>query len=131
MTGVVAEIHFHIQSSTTGYLRQFLQHHTGNNFGGPTVVGKRSSFGEMPMHKLCVSAASRQFLLAAAAQPAPNSAPALSLDQQNKISEIVTKRTAQPLTHIKYALERDALIPSNVAIERLPAQASSSHWIML
>jgi len=130
MPRVVAEIHFHIQSSTTGYLRQFLQHHTGNNFGGPTVVGKRSSFGEMPMHKLCVRVASRQFLLAAA-QPAPNSAPALSLDQRNKISEIITKRTAQPLSHIKYALERDALIPSGVAIERLSAQASSSHWSML
>lgn len=76
------------------------------------------------MHKLCVGLASLQFLMAAAAaQPAPNSAPSLSLDQQNKISEIVTSRTAQPLTHIQFALERDALIPPDVTIQRLPAEA--------
>ena len=60
-------------------------------------------------------------MAAAAAQPAPNSAPSLSLDQQNKISEIVTNRTAQPL--IQFALERDALIPPDVTIQRLPAEA--------
>jgi len=79
------------------------------------------------MHKFCVSVASLQFLLtvAAAAQPAPSSAPSLSLDQQNKISEIVTNRTPQPLTHINFALQRDALVPTDVALQRLPAQVES------
>ncbi|HMJ43151.1 MAG TPA: hypothetical protein VK522_12820 [Pseudolabrys sp.] len=79
------------------------------------------------MHKCYVSLASLQFLLVveAAAQPAPNSLPSLSLDQQNKISEIVTNRTPQPLTHINFALQRDALVPADIALQRLPAQAES------
>jgi hypothetical protein len=62
---------------------------------------------------------------AAAAQPAPSSAPSLSLDQQNKISEIVTNRTPQPLTHINFALQRDALVPADVVLQPLPAQAEN------
>jgi len=49
----------------------------------------------------------------------------LSLDQQNKISEIVTNRTPQPLTHINFALQRDAPIPPDVQIQRLPAEAEN------
>ena len=69
------------------------------------------------MRKLLVSVAALQFAVAAAvAQPSANSAPTLSLDQQIKISEIITNTTAQPLTNIRFALERDGLIPSDVAI---------------
>jgi hypothetical protein len=65
-----------------------------------------------------------QFAVAATvAQPSATSAPSLSPDQQNKISEIVTNRTPQPLTNINFALERDGLVPSDVAIQRLPAEA--------
>ena len=49
----------------------------------------------------------------------------LSLDQQNKISEIVTNRTPQPISHINFALQRDTVIPSNVSLQKLPAEAES------
>lgn len=62
---------------------------------------------------------------AAVAQPVPTLYPSLSLDQQNKISEIVTNRTPQPLTHINFALQRDALIPPDVQIQKLPAEAEN------
>lgn len=62
----------------------------------------------------------------AIAQPAlTSSSPSLSLDQQNKISEIVTNRTPQPITHINFALQRDVLIPPDVQIQRLPAEAEN------
>lgn len=76
------------------------------------------------MQKLLVSMVAVQFAVAAAvAQPSATSAPSLSLDQQNKISEIITNKTAQPLTNINFALERDGLVPSDVALQRLPAEA--------
>ena len=62
---------------------------------------------------------------AAVAQPMPTPYPSLSLDQQNKISEIVTNRTPQPITHINFALQRNALVPTDVQIQRLPAEAES------
>lgn len=78
------------------------------------------------MQKLLVSVAALQFAVAAAvAQPSATSAPSLSLDQQNKVSEIITNKTAQPLTNINFALQRDGLIPSDVAIQRLPAEAET------
>src|SRR5258706_14197794 len=47
----------------------------------------------------------------------------LSLDQQNKISEIITNQTPQPLTGIKFSFAPDVVVPPNVALERLPAEA--------
>ena len=76
------------------------------------------------MQKLLVSAAALQFAVAAAvAQPSATSAPSLSLDQQNKVSEIVTDRTPQPLTNLHFVLARGTLVPADVAIQRLPAEA--------
>jgi hypothetical protein len=49
----------------------------------------------------------------------------LSLDQQNKISEIVTNRTPQPISHINFSLQRDAVIPADVSIQRLPTEVES------
>jgi hypothetical protein len=75
------------------------------------------------MYKRATSLIALQlFASMAMAQPAP---PTLSLDEQNKISEIVTNRTPQPLSHIDFALQRDATIPAAVRIERLPAEAES------
>jgi len=61
----------------------------------------------------------------ALAQTPSTSSPALSLDQQNKISEIVTNRTPQPINHINFALQRDAVIPADVSLQKLPAEAES------
>jgi hypothetical protein len=75
------------------------------------------------MYKLVTSVVALQLLtVAVIAQPAP---PSLSLDQQTKISEIVTNRTPQPLTHIDFVLQRDATVPAAVRIERLPVDAES------
>jgi hypothetical protein len=77
------------------------------------------------MYKLLLNVVALQLSVAAAiAQPAP-STPSLSLDQQNKISEIVTNRTPQPITHINFALQRDALIPIDVQILKLPKEAET------
>jgi len=57
------------------------------------------------------------------AQPTQTSPVSLSLDQQNKISELVTNRTPQPLSHINFALQRDAVVQTDVAIHRLPMEA--------
>jgi len=73
------------------------------------------------VHKIFVSVAALQLVASSAfAQP-----PALSLDQQNKISELVTKRTPQPITHINFVLQRNALVPADVQIQRLPTEAEN------
>ena len=78
------------------------------------------------MHKVFVSVAAFQLAVSSAlAQPTATSSLTLSLDQQNKISEIVTNRTPQPITHINFALQRNALVPTDVQIQRLPAEAES------
>ena len=78
------------------------------------------------MHKIFVSVAAFQLAVSSAlAQPTATSSLTLSLDQQNKISEIVTNRTPQPITHINFALQRNALVPADVQIQRLPAEAES------
>jgi Protein of unknown function (DUF1236) len=48
---------------------------------------------------------------------------ALSMDQQSKISEMITKQTPQPLTNVNFPVARDVVIPSNVSLQRLPAEA--------
>jgi hypothetical protein len=76
------------------------------------------------MRIIWLGATALYLLAAAATAQTQNIAPRpLSLDQQNKISEIVTNRTPQPITHINFALQRDALIPPDVQIQRLPAEA--------
>jgi len=47
----------------------------------------------------------------------------LSLDQQNKISEIITNQTPQPLTGINFSVAPDVVVPSGVALQRLPTEA--------
>src|SRR5665213_465520 len=74
------------------------------------------------MKRLFLCALAFQFATAPAiAQSAGN--PALSMDQQSKISEIITRQTPQPLTNIDFSVARDVVIPSNVPLQRLPAEA--------
>jgi hypothetical protein len=59
-------------------------------------------------------------LVAAMAQQA---APALSLDQQSRISELITNQTPQPLTGVNFPVAPDVVVPSDVALQQLPAEA--------
>ena len=47
----------------------------------------------------------------------------LSLDQQSKISEIITNQAPQPLTGINFSIAPDVVVPPNVALRRLPVAA--------
>jgi hypothetical protein len=47
----------------------------------------------------------------------------LSLDQQSKISEIITNQAPQPLTGINFSIAPDVVVPPNVALQRLPVAA--------
>jgi hypothetical protein len=47
----------------------------------------------------------------------------LSLDQQIKISEIITNQTPQPLTGVRFSVAPDVVVPPDVTIQRLPAEA--------
>jgi Protein of unknown function (DUF1236) len=74
------------------------------------------------MKKLLFCAVALQFATAPAiAQSAGNAA--LSMDQQSKISEIITKQTPEPLSNVNFQVAQDVVIPSNVSLQRLPAEA--------
>ena len=63
-------------------------------------------------------------LTAAIAEPAATpDVQALSLDQQSKISEIITNQTPQPLTNINFSIASDVVVPPDVTLQRLPAEA--------
>ena len=47
----------------------------------------------------------------------------LSLDQQGKISEIITNQTPQPLTSVNFSIAPDVVVPPDVPLQRLPAEA--------
>jgi hypothetical protein len=76
---------------------------------------KRISIGAVAAHLALVSAAAQT--------AAPSGKQALTLDQQGKISEIITNQTPQPLTNINFSIATDVVVPSNVALRRLPAEA--------
>jgi hypothetical protein len=74
------------------------------------------------MRKFLLCAVAIQFaFVPAIAQSAGN--PALSMDQQSRISEMITSQTPQPLTNINFPVALDVVIPSNVSLQRLPAEA--------
>jgi hypothetical protein len=74
------------------------------------------------MKKFIFYAVAFQFAMAPAiAQSGEN--PALSMDQQNKISEMITKQTPQPLTNINFEVAKDVVVPSDVSLRPLPAEA--------
>jgi Protein of unknown function (DUF1236) len=77
------------------------------------------------MRELLISVAVLPFALGVAiAQPTGTAGnPSLSLDQQSRISEIITNQTPQPLTGINFSIAPDVVVPPNVALQRLPAEA--------
>jgi hypothetical protein len=77
------------------------------------------------MKLIFVSAAALHFAVvtATAQTAAPSGNRALTLDQQGKISEIITNQTPQPLTNIDFPIATDVVVPSDVALRRLPAEA--------
>jgi hypothetical protein len=82
-------------------------------------------FGMLLMQKLLISAAALYVSLGVAiAQPAatPGNQP-LSLDQQSKISEIITNQTPQPLTGTNFSIAPGVVVPPDVALQRLPVAA--------
>jgi hypothetical protein len=77
------------------------------------------------MRKFLIGAAAVYFMLAAAiAQPAGSAGnSSLSLDQQGRISEVITNQTPQPLTGIDFSVAPDVVVPPGVTLQRLPAEA--------
>jgi Protein of unknown function (DUF1236) len=77
------------------------------------------------MQKFLICAAALHFALGAAiAQPAATPGDqSLSLDQQEKISQIIADQTPQPLTNVAFSVARDVVVPADVELQRLPAEA--------
>jgi hypothetical protein len=73
------------------------------------------------MRKLLIYAAALHFAVGVAiAQPAATPGTSLSLDQQEKISQIIADQT---LTNVTFSVARDVVVPANVPLQRLPAEA--------
>jgi Protein of unknown function (DUF1236) len=77
------------------------------------------------MQKFLMSVAALGWALGfAIAQPAMTPGnQSLSLDQQGKISEIIADQTPQPLTNVAFSVAPDVVVPANVPLQRLPAEA--------
>ena len=77
------------------------------------------------MQKLSIAAAALYFAFGVAiAQPVATLGNlSLSLDQQGKISEIITNQTPQPLTSVNFSIAPDVVVPPDVPLQRLPAEA--------
>jgi len=79
--------------------------------------------GEILIKKFLFCAVALQFATVSAFAQAGGNA-ALSMDQQSKISEMITKQTPQLLTKkMNFPVAQDVVIPSNVSLQRLPAEA--------
>src|SRR5215213_902430 len=80
---------------------------------------------EAHVQKLFIVVAALQFAVAAAiAQSASQSVnKSLSLDQQSKISEVITNETPQPLTNVNFSVAIDGVVPPSITLQRLPAEA--------
>jgi hypothetical protein len=77
------------------------------------------------MQKLLIYAMALQFSVGAAiAQPAATpESQLLTLDQQEKISQIIADQTPQPLTNVTFSVARDVVVPADVQLRPLPAEA--------
>jgi Protein of unknown function (DUF1236) len=77
------------------------------------------------MQKLLIIVVLQFALVAAIAQPAPTSVAtvSLSLDQQSRISEIIANQTPQPLTGVNFSIAPGVVVPPDVTLQRLPAEA--------
>jgi uncharacterized protein DUF1236 len=49
----------------------------------------------------------------------------LSLDQQNKISEVIADQTPQPLTNVTFSVAPDVIVPMDVILRQLPGEAEA------
>jgi hypothetical protein len=93
-----------------------------DQYGTNPASGLFARQGEILMKKFLFCAVALQFAFVPAfAQSGGNAA--LSMDQQSKISEMITKQTSEPLTNINFPVAIDAVIPSDVSLQRLPAEA--------
>ena len=66
--------------------------------------------------------------LTAATAVAQSSTPhtlALSIDQQNKLSEIITNRTPKPLGPTDFTIAIGTTVPANVSLQALPPNAEA------
>jgi hypothetical protein len=63
--------------------------------------------------------------LAAPAAFAQSPPVALSIDQQNKVSEIVTNKTPQPLGSPKFQIAIGTVVPADVTLQPLPPDAEA------
>jgi hypothetical protein len=73
------------------------------------------------MGKLLLYAVALHFSLSSAmAQSADQS---LSLEQQEKISQIIADQTPQPLTNVTFQVARDVIVPANIPLQPLPPEA--------
>jgi hypothetical protein len=79
------------------------------------------------MRKLLIYAVALLFSVGTAiAQPAATpESPSLTLDQQEKISQIVADQTSQPLTNVAFSVARDVVVPADVLLRPLPAEAET------
>jgi hypothetical protein len=77
------------------------------------------------MRKLPIYAVALHFSLGTAvAQPAATPGDqSLSLDQQEKISQIIADQTPQPLTNVTFQVARDVVVPANIPLQPLPPEA--------
>jgi hypothetical protein len=77
------------------------------------------------MQTLSIAAAALYLWVGAAiAQPAATLGNlSLSIDQQGKISEIITNQTPQPTTSVNFSIAPDVVVPPDVPLQRLPAEA--------
>ena len=76
------------------------------------------------MGKLAIAAMALFSTLGIAiAQPAGPGNQSLALDQQNQLSELIADQTPQPLTNVNFSVAPGVVVPTNVALQRLPVEA--------
>ena len=79
------------------------------------------------MRKLLIIMAALEFILRpAAAQSTSESlaakANSLSIEQQEKIGEIITNEETKPLTHVDFSVSIDSVVPEAVPLRPLPSR---------
>jgi Protein of unknown function (DUF1236) len=80
------------------------------------------------MHKLVIVITTLQVMLTAAAAQSGSESPAskansLSMEQQEKIGEIITNAQTKPLTNVRFPISIDSVVPEEVPLQPLPSSA--------
>jgi hypothetical protein len=99
--------------------------HLGTKLVRNQLLRRFQSQIEASMRKLLTYAVALHFSLGAAiAQSAATPGnQSLSLDQQEKISQIIADQTPQPLTNVAFEVARDVIVPANIPLQPLPPEA--------